>query len=410
MTARESVGRRLSMLALAAVVVMIVTAYVVYPFAIRAARADGREDMLPSAGWYAFPLVAVTFSAAAVVIHRRQPHLVGWLMHAVGLLLAAAQLGAAVYLLSALGRELGVAGRLLATWTGFAWAPALIVMTVLLPLTFPSGRPPTPRWWWVAGVGASALVFGFVVVTVDALTVPLDQVLENRSSWILSGLMVIGAAGALTSVVVRYRRAGGVERRQLTWVSSAFIAACSLIGASFTLPPEGVFTTAAGQLVLVAAMCLIPVSIGIAITRYRLYEIDRIISRTATYAVLTVLLAAVYAVVVFGVQQLMRPVIGRSDLTVAAATLTVAGLFGPARRRVQSGVDRRFNRARYDAERTIDTLRIRLRDEVDVDRLGAQLLATVRGAVHPVAVSLWLRSDGQRPARRPDHAGVDVRL
>jgi hypothetical protein len=294
-----------------------------------------------------------------------------------------------------------MAGRMLAAWTGFAWAPALIVMTVLLPLVFPSGRPPSPRWWWVAGVGVAGLVFGFVAVTVDALTVGLDNILENRSSWILSALMVVGAAGALMSVVVRYRRAGGVERRQLTWVSWAFVVACALIGVSLAVPPEGVFTTAAGQLVLVAAMCLIPVSIGIAITRYRLYEIDRIISRTATYVVLTVFLAAMYLVVVFALQQLLRPVTGQSELAVAAATLTVAGLFGPARRRMESGVDRRFDRERYDAQRTVEALRIRLRDEVDVDRLRAQLLVTVHTTVHPTAVSLWLRTDGPRPAGEP---------
>jgi hypothetical protein len=194
---------------LAAVVVITATAFAVYPFAICAVRTAGRQDLLPSAGWYAFPLVAVTFSATAVVIHRRQPHLVGWLLHAVGVLLAAAQLGTAVYLLSGLGRELGAIAGLLAAWTGFAWAPALIVMTVLLPLVFPSGRSPSPRWWWVAGVGVAGLGFGFVAVTVDALSGPLDQVLANRSSRILSGLMVAGAAGALASVVVRHRRASG---------------------------------------------------------------------------------------------------------------------------------------------------------------------------------------------------------
>jgi hypothetical protein len=331
---------------LAAVVAMLAIAFAAYPFAIRAVRIAGHDDQLPSAVWYALVLVAVTFSATAVVIHRRQPHLVGWLMHAVGVLLAAAQLGTAVYLLSGLGRELGMAGRMLAAWTGFAWAPALIVMTVLLPLVFPSGRPPSPRWWWVAGVGVAGLVFGFVAVTVDALTVGLDNILENRSSWILSALMVVGAAGALMSVVVRYRRAGGVERRQLTWVSWAFVVACALIGVSLAVPPEGVFTTAAGQLVLVAAMCLIPVSIGIAITRYRLYEIDTLINRTLVYVPLVGIVAGLYAACVALLQRFFVALTGdTSDAAAVISALILAAVFTPIRKAIEGMVDRRFKPA-----------------------------------------------------------------
>ncbi|HSJ43988.1 MAG TPA: hypothetical protein VK923_04805 [Euzebyales bacterium] len=150
-------------------------------------------------------------------------------------------------------------------------------------------------------------------------------------------------------------------------------------------------------------------SIGIAITRYRLYEIDRIISRTASYVLLTGVLAAVYVVVVVALQHFLAPVTGRSELAVAGATLTVAVAFGPARARLQSAVDRRFNRARYDAQHTVDALRLRLRNEVTLDHVAAVLVDAVRTTVHPAAVSLWLNrataarnTMSVRPARDDD--------
>jgi peptidoglycan/LPS O-acetylase OafA/YrhL len=194
--------------------------------------------------------------------------------------------------------------------------------------------------------------------------------------------------------VGRFRRARGVERQQLRWLTFAAAPA-----------PLAVLVTAAGILterLTVAGwaiglyLALLPLAIGAAILRYRLYDIDRIISRTLAYALLTVLLGLGYAAVALGLGQLL----GRdSSLVVAAATLAVAGLFQPTRRRIQAVVDRRFNRRRYDAARTIAAFSARLRQEVDLDALTAELLAVVDQTMQPTRASLWLRPPQPRPAR-----------
>jgi hypothetical protein len=268
-------------------------------------------------------------------------------------------------------------------------------MSVFLPLTFPSGRPPSPRWWWVGVVGAAALIFGFVFVTIDALTKPLDRVLASTfASMTLFGLMFTGAVGAMASVVVRYRRAGEVERRQVKWVTASLVAVCATIAVSVTPVARSIGTLAISQFAVIGVMCTIPVTIGIAITRYRLYAIDRIISRAASWFALTLLLSGVYVAAVLGLQLLLLPLIGESQLAVAGATLGVAVLFGPARTRLQSAMDRRFNRSRYDAERTVALLQLRLRDQVDLDQIETELKAAVRTTMEPAAVFLWVRPPG----------------
>jgi hypothetical protein len=178
-----------------------------------------------------------------------------------------------------------------------------------------------------------------------------------------------------------------VERQQLRWVASA--AALAVMGAVVALGGVAVGATALVTWAISACFAMLPVAIGAAILRYRLYDLDRIISRTLAYGLLTVLLGGGYAVVVLGLGQLL----GRdSSLVVAAATLTVAAAFQPARARVQAAVDRRFNRRRYDAARTIEAFTARLRDEVDLDTLSAELLAVVDQTMQPTKASLWLRS------------------
>jgi hypothetical protein len=199
---------------------------------------------------------------------------------------------------------------------------------------------------------------------------------------VLAGLVV--AAGSL---IVRFRRARGVERQQLRWLAAgAALAAVALlvaVGAAalgndrLVLAPTGV------------CMALLPLAVGAAILRYRLYDLDRIISRTLAYGLLTLLLGGGYAVVVLGLGELL----GRdSSLVVAAATLAVAAGFQPARRRVQAAVDRRFNRRRYDAAQTIQAFSARLRQHVDLDTLSAELLRMVEETMQPTQVSLWLRA------------------
>jgi hypothetical protein len=363
--------------------------HLAYPFAVEVARAAAREDLLPSASWPATSLVSLTFSATGLVIHRREPHLVGWIMHAVGLLFAVTQVGIVAYIVQGAGQDLGGVGAVLTALAGFAWIPALVLMSVFLPLVFPTGRPPGPGWWWTAAIGGTALAYGFVSVTVESLTRAPDEV---SGGWpVLPGLMLLGALGAMGSVVYRFRRAGPTERRQIKWVAAALGLVCGTVALSLTPIASGTLSMIGAQLALFAIMCTIPVSVGIAITRYRLYEIDRIISRTVSYALLTLILVGVYLVVVVGLQLLLRPLTGESQLAVAGATLTVAALFAPARRRFQVVVDRRFNRARYDAQHTVDNFRLLLPREVDLDQIGSELTTAVRATVQPSTVALWVR-------------------
>ena len=194
--------------------------------------------------------------------------------------------------------------------------------------------------------------------------------------------VVVGAA----SLVVRFRRASGTERQQLRWV--AWAAALAVLGAVVALGGVAVGATAVVTWAISACFAVLPVALGAAILRYRLYDLDRIISRTLAWGLLTLVLGGGYAVVVLGLGQLL----GReSPLAVAAATLAVAGLFQPARRRVQQAVDRRFNRRRHDTAHTIDAFSTRLHQQIDLDSLSAELLAVVDQTMQPTQASLWLR-------------------
>jgi hypothetical protein len=213
----------------------------------------------------------------------------------------------------------------------------------------------------------------------------------NQLALAVSTLAVVVGAGSL---VVRFRRAGGVERQQLRWVASA--AALVVLAAVVALGGVAVGATAVVTWTLSTCLALLPLAIGAAVLRYRLYDLDRIISRTLTYALLTLLLGGGYAGIVLGLGQLL----GReSSLVVAGATLAMAGLFRPARRRIQAAVDRRFNRRRYDAARTIEAFSARLREELDLDTLSAELLSVVDQAMQPTTASLWLRP--AHPASSP---------
>src|SRR6266536_574072 len=210
-------------------------------------------------------------------------------------------------------------------------------------------------------------------------------------------LTVLGVLVAAASLVVRFRRARGAERQQLRWV--AFAAAVVSLAAALVLAAMLTETPALFGWGLGLCAGILPLAIGAAILRYRLYDLDRIISRTLAYGLLTVLLGGGYAGVVLGLGQLLGQ---DSPLVVAAATLAVAAAFQPARRRVQRAVERRFNRRRYDAVRTIQAFSARLRQQVDLDTLTAELLAVVEQTMQPTRVSLWLR----QPHAGPGAAGA----
>jgi hypothetical protein len=275
---------------------------------------------------------------------------------------------------------------------------ALAVIGFVLLLT-PTGSLLSPRWrWWARGMVAAPVVL-LVVVTLapgpfdpryQALGGPFDlrgfsgvTLVANRVALAVTVLGVVVAAGSL---VVRFRRARSVERLQLRWVALA----AALVSLAGVVVLAGLALGAMELVDWAASICvaLLPVAIGAAILRYRLYDLDRIISRTLGYGLLTLLLAGGYTGVVLGLGQLLGR---RSSLAVAVATLAVAAVFQPARRRVQRAVDRRFNRRRYDTARTIQAFSARLRQQVDLEALTTELLGVVEQTMQPTRVSLWLR-------------------
>jgi hypothetical protein len=207
-------------------------------------------------------------------------------------------------------------------------------------------------------------------------------------------LLVVLAAAAFGSLVLRFRRSRGEERQQLKW----FTYAAALL--PLAAAPAGVLPAPLDNLVFAVPTVFLPVASGIAILRYRLYDIDRLINRTLVYGLLTALLGAIYASLVLVLGQLSGG-LGTEppSWVVAGATLAVAALFQPARRRIQTVVDRRFNRRKYNAAKTMEVFSLRLRDEVDLDALSAELLAVVYQTVQPTRASLWLRPSDKRPLR-----------
>jgi hypothetical protein len=281
--------------------------------------------------------------------------------------------------------------------------PALIAAGPLLALLFPNGRLPGPRWRWPVGAIVSAIAVGSVTVVLRPG--PIATSLANNpfgvsgssgseAVWAMGQTLAVAALPsafllAFAAVIVRIRRSVGVERAQLKW----FVAANVAVGAFWTLSLAGVARPNPTVFDVLAAgsLALPPVAVGVAVLRYRLFEIDRIISRTLSWAAVTCLLGAVFVGLVVGLQALFADITDTNTLAVAASTLAVAALFQPLRRRMQSAVDRRFNRATYDAERTTDTFAAQLRDEVDLTRLRHALVETVEESVRPVSASVWLR-------------------
>ncbi|HEV8423893.1 MAG TPA: hypothetical protein VGS14_01710 [Actinomycetes bacterium] len=361
-------------------------------------RRAGRADPLDTA---VGPTVAAVSAATvgAVLAGRRPRHPVGWLLLALALCLAANGVagGYAPYGLEARPGALPAAAWVAMYYPATALAAFACLGLVLL--LVPTGSPPSPRWrWWAwLTVGAPAVLLLAMPLAprppdwrYHAVDNPLDLrpfdgalLLANRAALAVTVLGILVGAGSL---VVRFRRARGVERQQLRWV----VLAAALTGVGML---ASVVLVAAGNEVLVGwvggvCVAFLPLAIGAAVLRYRLFDLDRIISRTLAYGLLTVLLGLGYAGVVLGLGRLLPQ---GSTLVVAGATLAVAGVFQPARRRVQAAVDRRFNRRRHDAAQAIAAFSTRLREEVDLEALTGELLAVVEQTMQPTMASLWLR-------------------
>jgi hypothetical protein len=365
-------------------------------------RQAGRPDLAQlDLGAAVGPVLACVSAATigAVLASRRPRHPVGWLLLALGLALAWAGVppAYAAYGLLARPGALPAAHAVARSW------PIIIVTAQaalgLVLLLTPTGALPSPRWRWWARVTVAATIS--LLVGLAVASGPLDpryQVLggpfELRGqggvllvvNQLALGFTTLAVVAGAASLVVRFRRARGVERQQLRWVASA--AGLAVPGAAVALGGLAVGATAVVTWAISACFAILPLAIGAAILRYRLYDLDHIISRTLAYGLLTLLLGGGYAAVVLGLGQLL----GRhSSLVVAAATLAVAALFQPVRRRIQQAVDRRFNRRRHDTAQTIDAFSARLHQQIDLDTVTVELLAVADQTMQPTQVSLWLR-------------------
>jgi hypothetical protein len=349
-----------------------------------------------------------------VLASHRPAHPVGWLLLGLGLSLVVHDLTYSYtrYGLVARPGSLPAAGYLAGFNNGVVVTWISCAGFVLL-LT-PTGSLPSPRWRWWARITAASPVVWLLASTVhptplfpeypaiaNPLAVPaLPRGLLDVAQPAAGVVILVALVVAAGSLVMRFRRARGVERQQLRWLAwGAALAAAALLAAMAAL----VFESSGSNLLNIAlGVCavLLPLATGAAILRYRLYDLDRIVSRTLAYGLLTLLLGSAYAAVVLGLGQLLPQ---DSSLVVAGATLAVAAAFQPARRRVQDLVDRRFNRHRYDAAVTIQSFSARLRQQVDLDALTAELLAVVDQTMQPTQATLWLR-----PQPRSGTPGTNV--
>jgi hypothetical protein len=345
---------------------------------------------------------AAFMAVGAAIVAHRPGNVVGWIFSAIGLLTATGVLATEYAAYASRTRPGSPPGVVVAAWyTSWWWYPTLVLVLVFTPLMFPTGRLLSTHWRPVAVVAAAGTA---TIITLSALQPTLqneDHPLRNPIGFagipdpeegllgaILFGLLLLCSVAAVLSVVLRFRRSRGVERQQLKWFTyAAALMGVFLLLTDYLFPQSGVVDVLYGLVV-----ALVPVAAGVAVLRYRLYDIDRLINRTLVYGLLTALLGAVYATAVLVLGQLFGGV-GRDppSWAVAGATLAVAALFQPARRRTQAVVDRRFNRRKYDAAQTIQAFSTRLREQIDLDTLAAELLAVVDQTMEPTQASLWLR-------------------
>jgi hypothetical protein len=355
--------------------------------------------------WFNAVFLALTCAfgtVGALVAARRPENAIGWMMCAAGVSFGVVVVTTAYaeYAIEAGPGSLPAVS--LAAWVS-AWAvlPGLVLTLTFLPMLFPDGRLQSPRWRivaWVAASGGALALVGVAfkpgpVVEFLSVTNPVGVggaigdglgIAED-----LGGvLVVLACVASAASMVLRLRRSRGVERQQLKWF--AYTAALALIGwagagLSQDWPSDVAF------LFGLMAVTGIPISVGIAILRHRLYDIDHVINRTLVYGALTAILATAYLGAVLLFQLALSPLAEDSGLAIASSTLAVAALVRPARARIQAAVDRRFYRRRYDARRTLEAFAVQLRNEIDLDALGVDLRAVVRETMQPAHVSLWLR-------------------
>jgi len=379
---------------------------------VTASAAQAIQPAEPgSADFVAFVMViaGVTLTTAGVgafVLLRRPGNLIGaLLLVGAALLLSVFPAFAVSVIRWSTAGPTDPLGGLMRAWGSVMMIPAIFTAFTAVGIVFPDGRLPGPRW----RVSMAALIAALVAGSALALVSPpnpdpanmapanplaifgLPSEVGELGAAISSIALLASFVVATVALATRFRRSRSVERAQVKWLLAALALSLVLFPPSWAtdVGPAGLVDTLS-----VVAVGLVPVAVGIAILRYRLFEIDRIVSRTVSYALVSALLAAVFVGTNLALQALLSNATGGSTLTVAASTLVVAALFQPVRSRIQAPIDRRFNRARSDAERVVAAFSGRTRDEVDLAQLRGSVVATATEAVRPKVAELWLRRAG----------------
>jgi hypothetical protein len=356
-------------------------------------------SVLSEGAVYAFFLVLGSATVGLVLALRRPANPIGWLYGGAGLAWAyTIPVAPWVDQLVHEHRPVPPVAQFVYLAGDWSWAPAIALGVTLPALLLPNGHLRSPRWRLVVvtsvtGAAVANLAAPLVPGPTEKLGIDNPFGLAGPAGKAAGVLTIVGVLlhwlslpPAAVCMVLRFRSSRGVERQQMRWVAAG--AAAPVVGLLLSLPSGlGIAPNWTSAVIFPALLCP-PVAVAVAVLRYRLYDLDRVVSRTLTYGLVTVLLGLGYVAVVLG----LGGVLGQdSSLVVAAATLTAVAAFAPLRRRVQGLVDRRFNRRRYDAARTVDAFATRLRDQVDLDALHAELLGVVDRTMQPTRTSLWLR-------------------
>jgi len=348
---------------------------------------------------------ALTFVTVGALVGAHRPeNPIGWIFCVIGLGWALSIFASAYAVYVFVGKhgslEIGKVMLWIQDWN---WLPTICLMGTFLLLLFPDGRLPSPRWrpvGWLAAldIGLLTLISAVEPGRVENFSARNPFAFEGSAWTIVSSIRFVAFPLLLTcfvasavSLVARFHRARGEERQQLKWFAYAAVLTGVIFSASFLLYAA---VEEVVQILQAVAITTLPICAGVAILRYRLYDIDLVINRTLVYASLTAMLAAVYFGGVFSLEYAFRTLTGQeSQIAIVASTLGIAALFNPLRRRVQAFVDRRFYRRKYDATKTLEAFSARLRDETDLDALRDDLVGVVRETMQPARVSLWLRPD-----------------
>lgn len=397
----------------------LLPAILVVSIPLTLAEPQTNRETWGSGGWVGeilFGVVVLVFPLVGLLILRQQPrNTVGWLLQGTGLVWALGFMADSYATYGLVTQPGALPGAdVVAALNEGLWAPAIGLTGTFLILLYPDGRLPSPRWRPVAWLSGITIVV--LVVTIDVLPGPMTESpvpeMANPLAWeaaepalvvliaIFLPLLPLSVVACAAGLVTRFRRSDGVERQQLKWLAAAgavvafvyFLTMVTVVLEGVTpLLDEGNQWVSFLQQLSVLVFVLLPLSIGIAVLRHRLYEIDVVINRALVYGILTATLAGVYGVCVLLSQSALEPVTRQSELAVAISTLAVAAVFRPARERIQGVVDRHFYRSRYDAARTLEEFTERLRHQLNLEAVGQDLRAVVDESVQPAHVSLWLR-------------------